>query len=135
PNLTIRSHAGGIELDLDLHVRCRDPQGAGKLSGETAYGFLRRVDKTVTAVAVAGEDFQQIVIVTFPADAEAIEGDALLAMRFDLLLERVRVDVAEIGRAVGEQDDAVHPVGEVMTQRGLVGQVHGVAEIGAALWS
>src|SRR5947207_12209553 len=134
-NLTKGGDAAGIELDLYLHVRGRHPQRAGELSGEVAGRFLRRIDEAVAAVAIPGKDFQQIVIVTFPADAEAIERDALLAMYFDLQLERVRIDVAKVGRPIGEQHDAIDAVGEVMTQRGLVGQVHGVPEIRAALRS
>src|SRR5439155_24146989 len=99
-HLTIGGDAGGIELDLHLHVRRRDPQRAGELSGEVAGRFLRRIDEAVAAVAISGENLQQIASVTFPSDAKAIERDASLAMRFDLLLERVRLDVAEIGRAV-----------------------------------
>jgi hypothetical protein len=69
----------------------------------------------------------------FPADAEAIERDALLAMRLHLLLERVGIDVAEIRRAVGEEHDAVHARRQVMPEGGLVGEVHRVFEVRAAL--
>ena len=41
-----------------------------------------------------------------------------LRLRLDLLLERLGVHVAEVGRAVGEQHDAVDAVGQVMAQRG-----------------
>ena len=70
---------------MNLHIRRGDAQRAGELSGEVVGRFLRRIDEPVAAVAIPGENLQQIVIVSFPADAEAIECDALFAMGFDLL--------------------------------------------------
>jgi hypothetical protein len=97
-----------------FHVRSRDLERARKLAGKVRGRFSGRIDETVASIAVAREDFQQIVVKPFPADAEAIERDALLALRLDLLLQRIRLDVAEIRRAVGEQHDAIDAVGEVM---------------------
>jgi len=46
------------------------------LTGKCRGRFFRRVDETVTAIAVAREDFEQVVVETFPTDAEAIEPGA-----------------------------------------------------------
>jgi hypothetical protein len=115
-DLAPRNHALRIELDLHLHVLRRDVQRARELRGKFRRRRLRRVDETVTSVAVARKHFEQVVVVTFPADAEAVERDALFALRLDFLLQRFGIHVAEIGRAVGEQDDAVHSIGEVMAR-------------------
>ena len=132
-DLPIRRHAARIELDLHFHIGSGDLQRARQLGGKFVPHFLGRVEKGIAPVAVAREDFEQVVVVTFPADAEAIERNALLAVGLDLLLERLRIDVAQVGRAVREQHHAVDPVSQVMPQRRLVGQVHRVFQIRAAL--
>ena len=53
-------------------------------------------------------------------------------MIFHGLAERVGIYVAEIRRAVREQDDAIHAADLIMFQRRLVAEVHRRAEIGAA---
>ena len=47
-------------------------------------------------------DFEQIIVVTFPTDAEAIEGNALLAMRHDFALERIGIHFTEVRGTVVE---------------------------------
>ena len=79
-DLALGRHAVRIELDLHLHVRSRHVQRAGELAGKFGRRFLGRVEEAIPAVAVAREDFEQIIVVTFPADAEAVERDALLAV-------------------------------------------------------
>ncbi len=79
------------------------------------------------------ENFEEVIVVTFPADTEAVEGDALFAIGFDLLFERCGFDIAEVGCAIGHEDDAVHAVSDVMAQSGLVSEIHGFFEIGATL--
>src|SRR4029434_4914715 len=89
-DLAIRRHALRVELHLHLHIRRGDLQRARKLADKIRGRFLRRIDETVTAIALAREDFDQIVVESFPADAEAIESDALFAMHLDLPLKRIR---------------------------------------------
>jgi len=55
-------------------------------------------------------------------------------VRFHVLLECVRIHHAEIGRTVSEDYDPVDAPRQIMTQRGLVGRVHCVFKIRAALW-
>ena len=126
-------YSGGIELDLDLDVGGGHLERAGQLGGEPGRSFFGAVDEAVAAVAVTREDFEEVVVVTFPADAKAIEGDALLAMGLDLPLERFGFDIAQVGGAVGQEHDAVDAVGQVMAEGGQVGEVHGLLEIGATL--
>src|SRR5215213_3797806 len=86
-DLAVNGDAFGIELDLDFDIGGGDLERAGELPGELRGRLLWRIDKAVTAIAIAGEHFEEIIIVPFPTDAEAVEGDALFALRFDFLLE------------------------------------------------
>src|SRR5207302_84204 len=79
-DLTISGHALGIELDLHLHIRSRHVQRASELAGKFRRSFFWRVDETVTAITIAREHFEQIIVQTFPTDAKAIKRDALLAL-------------------------------------------------------
>ena len=130
--LTPGNDAVGVELDLDFDIRGRDTESASQLTGELRGGLLWRVDKSVTASTGTGKDFKEAVVVFFPADTETIEGDALGAVGLDFLLELIGVNVAEVGSAVGKEDDAVFAVGQVMAQGGFIGEAHGFFQIGAA---
>jgi len=89
----------GVELELDLDVGGSDLEGTGKLIGETGDGLFGGVQKAVTAVAISRQGFEEFIMVTFPTDAETIEGDSLAALSHHEVAERLGFDVAEIGGA------------------------------------
>ena len=86
---------------MDLHVRRGHIQRARKLAGELGGRCFRTVNETIATVAIPAQHFEQIVVIAFPANAEAIQGDALAPVDFDLLLERSGIGVAQVRRAVG----------------------------------
>ena len=132
-DLPVCHHTLRIPLDLHLHIRRRHAQRTGELCGEICRSLLGCVDESVAPVAVARELFEHVVIQPLPSDSEAVERDALLAMRLDLLLQRRGIHVAEIRRAVGEQHDVIDAAGLVMPQRRLVTEIQRSPEIRAAL--
>src|SRR6185503_5494132 len=64
-DLAIARDAFGIELDLDLYVGRRDLKRPDELSGEFRSRRFRRIDEAVTAITVARQLFEQVVVVTF----------------------------------------------------------------------
>ena len=87
-DLPIRNHPRRIELHLHLHVQRRHVQRPGQLRRKILRRILRRIEEPITPVAVARKDFQQIIVKILPADAEAIQRDALRPLRLHLFLER-----------------------------------------------
>src|SRR5688572_15165033 len=95
PNLAIGSDTLGIELHLDLDIRGSHAKGASELSGEFRGGGFRRINEAIASIAVAGELFQQVIVVAFPAHTKAVERNALFALVFDLLFEGRGIHIAE----------------------------------------
>ena len=131
--LAVGGDACGVELDLHFHIRGGDAEGSGELPGELCGGGFGGVDEAVAAIAVARELFEEVVVIAFPADAEAVECDALFAVALHFFFQRGGAHVAEICCAVGHQDDAVHAADLVVLEGGGVAEVHRCAEVGAAL--
>ena len=102
------------------------------MSGEPGCRLFRRVDEPIAASARARNHLEQIVVVILPADAETIQRHALGAVGHDLLLQILRFHVAEVGRAIGQQHNAIFAVGQVMAEGRLIGQPHRLLQIGAA---
>src|SRR6185369_5185578 len=85
-NLAIGRNSIGVKLHLDLDVRGCNMKGACQRPGKLTGRFLGRVQETITTIPVVCENFEQIVVVPFPADSEAVQGDALFAIGFNLRL-------------------------------------------------
>jgi hypothetical protein len=69
---------------------------------------FRRVHKAVTSIAVARKRFEQVVIVTFPADAETIEAIPCNRFASTFFFNDSGSTSPRIRRAVGEQNHAIH---------------------------
>lgn len=122
----------GIEPDLNLDVFGRWSEGTSELLGESAIGVIRTIEEVVAAVPFPSEGFEDDIIEAICADAGGIEGDAFSTEGFDGLGQSIRIGIAEIGRAVREEDDAILGSFLEVLLGLLLSQGQGGLEVGAS---
>src|SRR5204863_3850909 len=113
-DLTVSGDSTWVEFDLHLYIGCGDMQRTSKLIRKSTRRLLRSVDKAIPAIPVSGQHFKQVIVIPFPTDAEAIERDALFAIGFHLLLERLGIDTSQIGGTVRKEHHAIDTICQVM---------------------
>ena len=108
---------GRDQLRVELHLRPRvvgdRRQQRGQLVDVEVLGLLVGVDVAVEAVALVGELLHQVVVVVAHAVADRDEVDAVAALLGDRRGDAVGAGHADVGDAVGAEDDDVDAAGTV----------------------
>ena len=97
----------GVELDLRLGFLRDGLERPGEVLDEDLARFGESVDVVVGAVALVGQLLHEGVVVVAHAEADGGEGDAALGLFADPRQDRLGPRRADIGDAVGAQQDAV----------------------------
>ena len=129
----IGSDSIGIELDLDFHIPCGRTKGTGDLAGKPGVGILGSIEKIVAAISLAGERFENLIVESLGTNSSGIEGDSRVPECLDLGGETGRFRVAQVGGSIGEEDDAVLGVRDLLLLRFLEGEIERRLKVGSAL--
>ena len=127
------AHPRRVEPHLHLDVFGGGAERAGELPRKAGIGRLRRVEHIVASVALSGERLKNGVIESIGSDTARIKRDALLAQRFDRRRELGGIGIAEIGGAIGQEDNAVLRLGIEIAPGEFTAELERFLDVRAAL--